>query len=473
MSAAANGQLSRHRRLIALAGLAAGILALLALFSWPRGLAGRELIREDLHQLQSTDWILTRNGPGRMQSFVALGKIVENLKEFVDTGSAKQDAILRGDLTAYATELDNLSTSRDARDEQLLAARDHGLRIASKFEEGLTNAVLVAARWRVVLFAWSALLMALLLVGTRRLLSAERALAQNAAARAEADRARAAAEEVNRLMGAFLARMSQEISAPVATLPDPPPVEKVRVTEAQPKTARVLLAEDGEDNRRLIEHLVKRVQLELCMVENGALAIEEVQKARAAGRPFDVLLMDMQMPVLDGYSAVQRLRALGVRTPIMALTANAMPSDRKRYLDGGCDEFCAKPIDFEQFFTALERCLALGRARTPAALPQPRPIARPAAKDDGLAQLVEQFVRELGDEVLALREKLAQGELPELARLAHQLKGSCGSYGFPELSRRAAELERRVKDAAGREAIEAALEEFAKSCAGVRSSTPV
>jgi len=471
MSAPTNGQLPQNRRLVALAGLAAGILALLTLLSWPRGVAGHELIREDLRQLQSSDWILDRNSPGRMESFVALGKIVENLKEFVDTGSAKEDGLLRGELSFYAAELDKLSTSKDALDEQLLAARDQGLRIASRFEEGTTSAVLVAARWRVVLFSWSALVMALLVVGARRLLLAERALAQNTLARAEADRARAKAEEVNRLMGALLLKLSQEKPAPATEIVNPPATaEGARVPS---QTARVLLAEDGEDNRRLIEHLVKRVKLELCMVENGALALEQVKKARDAGQPFDVILMDMQMPVLDGYSAVKRLREQGVRTPIMALTANAMPSDRKRCLDGGCDEFCAKPIDFEQFFTALERCLALGRARTPAALPQHKPISRPATVDDGMAQLVEQFVRELGDEVQSLRERLAQGDLPELARLAHQLKGSCGSYGFPELSRRAAVLERCVKDGAGREAIEAALAEFAKSCDGVRSSTSV
>jgi CheY-like chemotaxis protein/HPt (histidine-containing phosphotransfer) domain-containing protein len=235
----------------------------------------------------------------------------------------------------------------------------------------------------------------------------------------------------------------------------------------------VLLAEDGEDNRRLIEHLLKRVGLGLRAVENGAEALMEVQKARDAGQPFDLLLMDMQMPVLDGYSAVQRLRELGVRTPIMALTANAMTSDRQRCLDAGCDEFCAKPIDFDQFFAVLERCLDLGRSRTPAALPQPMPIEKAEARDEGFAQLVEQFVRELSDEVLALRAKFEQGDLPGLARIAHQLKGSCGSYGFPELSRRAAELERCVKDGAASEAIEAALAEFARNCAGVRSSTTV
>ena len=78
-----------------------------------------------------------------------------------------------------------------------------------------------------------------------------------------------------------------------------------------------------------------------------------------------------------------------------------------------------------------------------------------------------------GDEVEALRANFARSALPELARLAHQLKGSCGSYGFPELSRLAAELERLVKEGAPAEAIEAAIGAFALGCAGVRSSTSV
>jgi CheY-like chemotaxis protein/HPt (histidine-containing phosphotransfer) domain-containing protein len=237
--------------------------------------------------------------------------------------------------------------------------------------------------------------------------------------------------------------------------------------------ARVLLAEDGEDNRRLIAHLLKRVGVDLTWVENGARAIDEYQRALAAGVPFDLLLMDMQMPVLDGYSAVRRLRALGARTPIMALTANAMNSDRQRCLDAGCDEFCAKPIDFEQFFAAIDRCLGKLRTPTPAPLPSPKPAERVEVKDESFAQLVELFVRELGEDVEALRKLFASGQLEELKRLAHQLKGSCGSYGFPELSRHAAELERCVKEGAEKPALAAALAAFEKGCAEARSSSSV
>ena len=233
--------------------------------------------------------------------------------------------------------------------------------------------------------------------------------------------------------------------------------------------ARVLLAEDGDDNRRLIAHLVRRAGLDLVAVENGAEAVESLLRERAAGKPFDLVLMDMQMPVLDGYSATRKLRELGVRTPIVALTANAMSTDRQRCLEAGCDEFCAKPIDFDEFFATLERSLARGRSETPAALPQGG-STRAQSDDPGFAGLVELFVSELGEEVDALRRALLASDAQELARLAHQLKGSCGSYGFPELSRRAAELERAAKQGAGGAELESAFSAFEKACASVRSS---
>lgn len=237
----------------------------------------------------------------------------------------------------------------------------------------------------------------------------------------------------------------------------------------RPARARALLAEDGDDNRRLIAHLVRRAGLELVAVENGAEAVECLLRERDAGKPFDLVLMDMQMPVLDGYSAVRRLRELGVRTQIVALTANAMSTDRERCLEAGCDEFCAKPIDFDEFFATLERALARGRNAPTGALPQ---ASRPAAPadDPGFAGLVELFVSELGEDVDGLRRALLASDAGELARLAHQLKGSCGSYGFPELSRRAAELERAAKSGADGAALESAFSAFEKACASVRSA---
>jgi len=118
------------------------------------------------------------------------------------------------------------------------------------------------------------------------------------------------------------------------------------------RRARVLLAEDGTDNQRLIRALL-RPRADVALVENGAQALAQALAALDAGEPYDLVLMDMQMPVMDGYEATRRLRASGYTAPIVALTAHAMSSDRERCLEAGCDEYLTKPIDRARLLDCL------------------------------------------------------------------------------------------------------------------------
>ncbi|MBO6739152.1 MAG: CHASE domain-containing protein [Phycisphaerales bacterium] len=121
----------------------------------------------------------------------------------------------------------------------------------------------------------------------------------------------------------------------------------------------VLLAEDGADNQRLIAHLLRKVGYEIEIVSNGQEAIDRYLANRER---FELILMDMQMPVLDGYSATRQLRELGCSLPIIALTAHALQGSRNECLDAGCDEYVSKPIDRAYLYKTLDD-FAAGRGR--------------------------------------------------------------------------------------------------------------
>lgn len=120
---------------------------------------------------------------------------------------------------------------------------------------------------------------------------------------------------------------------------------------------RVLLAEDGPDNQLLTSYVLRKAGAEVVTVENGELAVEMALKGLAAGKAFDVILMDMHMPRLDGYGATALLRANDYQGPIIALTADAMNADRDRCLAVGCDDYATKPIDRRKLIKQVGDCL--------------------------------------------------------------------------------------------------------------------
>ncbi len=127
-------------------------------------------------------------------------------------------------------------------------------------------------------------------------------------------------------------------------------------------SGRVLLVEDGLDNQRLIGGILRRAGLEVEIAPDGEVGCELALSSEANDEPYDVVLMDMQMPVLDGYTAVQRLRARGYRGPIIALTAHAMAGDRERCLAVGCSDYATKPIARDQLLQQIASHLPKSRS---------------------------------------------------------------------------------------------------------------
>jgi len=120
---------------------------------------------------------------------------------------------------------------------------------------------------------------------------------------------------------------------------------------------RILLAEDGPDNQRLISHLLRKAGAEVMIAENGREALDLLERSRVCEQPFDLLLTDMQMPEMDGYQLARTLRERAFTLPIVALTAHAMADDRAKCQAAGCDDYVAKPIDRNAMFATLHQWL--------------------------------------------------------------------------------------------------------------------
>ena len=117
---------------------------------------------------------------------------------------------------------------------------------------------------------------------------------------------------------------------------------------------RILLAEDGHDNQRLIRTFLTREGAQVTLVENGRDAMTAALAAKDNSQAFHVVLMDVQMPMMDGYTATRSLRAAGYAGPILALTAHALQSDYEASLAAGCNDHLTKPINKTKLITACD-----------------------------------------------------------------------------------------------------------------------
>ena len=126
---------------------------------------------------------------------------------------------------------------------------------------------------------------------------------------------------------------------------------------------RILLADDARDNRKIASWHLRRAGAAVDLAVNGKIAVEMALQAVASGRSYDAVLMDMQMPELDGFSATRLLREKHYQRPIIALTAHAMVGDREKAIATGCDDYDTKPIDLPRLLEKIEKILAKAACR--------------------------------------------------------------------------------------------------------------
>lgn len=190
----------------------------------------------------------------------------------------------------------------------------------------------------------------------------------------------------------------------------------------------VLLAEDHHDNRALFSQLLKRMGLDVTAVENGEQAVEQSMM-----EDFDLIFLDIQMPVMDGISAMKIIKSTAPGVPIVALTANAMTTEIEKYLSEGFTDHISKPINRRQFIGLVEHYFD-GVSQQDIDL-----------DESELAALRVQFVSGLGKGLDDIKLQLNHQDWLNLGGQAHAIKGSAPMYGFAELGDIADKLEIAVK----------------------------
>jgi CheY-like chemotaxis protein len=217
-------------------------------------------------------------------------------------------------------------------------------------------------------------------------------------------------------------------SAPVASTPP-----------AELRALRILLVEDSSDNQMLIHSYLKQTPYRLDIADHGAIALELFKNGY-----YDLILMDIQMPVMDGYEATQAIRAWEREhdlppTEVIALTAQALKDDQVKILAAGCDAHMTKPIKKHTLLDALQACKGRRTATTGPSRNAENVIT--VYVDQGLTEIVPGFLENRRRDVQILEAALQENNLAQIHIIGHRMKGDGGGYGFDAISILGAALE--------------------------------
>lgn len=233
--------------------------------------------------------------------------------------------------------------------------------------------------------------------------------------------------------------------------------------------AHILLVEDNEINQQVAQEILEGAGLRVSIAENGQEALDKVK-----AQEFDAVLMDIQMPVMDGYTATQEIRKWeqqatsdqepATRLPIIAMTASAMTQDREEATAAGMDDHVSKPIDIDELFSALLKYIEPGEREVPEPLaaqveetPQEKPLtdmpgisvteglARVGGNTKLYMKILTKFYNDYGDATAQIKAALEKDDHELAQRLAHTVKGVGGNIGARDLTGPAGELEAAIK----------------------------
>jgi two-component system, sensor histidine kinase len=267
-----------------------------------------------------------------------------------------------------------------------------------------------------------------------------------------------------------------------------------------PEGCRILLVEDGDTNRRLIHKMLERHNIEVQDAANGQIGVD-----LATAHEFDLILMDMQMPVKDGYTAASELRTKGLTIPIVALTAHAMSGDAEKCLNAGCSEYLTKPIQEERLVKKIAELLncrgvekrikardtristvpanVTDQSRShkcePAFIPFEAALVRVTCAlpldDEGFREIVQEFAIKLASQIERMKLAFASEDWNELIELGHWLKGSGGTAGYEQFTIPSGRLERLAsqRSADKIEAVINEIEQLANAVSRELESLPV
>ena len=247
-----------------------------------------------------------------------------------------------------------------------------------------------------------------------------------------------------------------------------PPVAKDRPPaigqfEGYLKGLKFLVAEDNPINQKVTEYVLRKASAEVTIVGDGEQAIRMLEK-----ESFDLIIMDLQMPVMDGYATTRHLRqVLRLQTPILAMTASAIKGERLRCLEAGMNDYMSKPFEFAEFYHRVA-----GMLRKTDQLPESDLRGKPrgifdlsllseVGDADYVRDIVQTFVDSLPAQVTDLETAVNAGDSDRLYALAHRLKGSTGMLQATEVSDRLGRLERLAREKAdGRSLLEELVPRF-------------